>query len=173
MKKNNFRILAPIIAAFLFGTLAVAFFGTWTVHIPLASVLLLVLISNQRNALLWVIVLGLVLETFSPFPIFTYFIALLCTFILLRVFVKSFVSNQTFFGALTASAFGVFIFEAGIYAFSRLGVLLSAGWVPTISYVYFQFILTRLVLTTLLVVVVFLFLQRFSPKIRGVMISKG
>ena len=136
-----------------------------------SAIILLILLASPRSALIWTLIFGALLETVSPYPVFVYFAALIMAFFILRIFVRNVISHRTLWGAALTATFGSALLHALLFVFAWLGQQISAGWAPALQLAYFSYLIQNTLTVVLLVTFVFFIAQRFSPKVRGVLIE--
>lgn len=137
----------------------------WTISI------LLLLLASPRVALVFTLIAGFVLEALSPYPPFTYLLAILAAFIILRIFVRNVVSHRTLWGGLITAVVGTILLQTLLFVFAWFSSRIASGWVPILYLQYWPFLFWRTIITTILVSVAILIFQQLSPKIRGVLIE--
>lgn len=171
MRNNASKKIWLSLGAFLFNTSAVSFFGSFALNLPLLGVILITLTANKQTALLWALITGIIMEIFSPFPMLAYFAAILIVFVILRIFINSYMSNCTLFGVMASSSLGVLCFEIILKMIAHFSAFINpGGWIPVINQTYFWFLASRLSYNTLLVLLLFSILRQFSTQVRGVVI---
>lgn len=138
---------------------------------PLLIVLMLSLLTTRRTVVLVALFLGLFFEIISPFSPFAYTFALLTTMYAIQIGMHYYISHRTLAGAFFVGLIGQIIFSLAIAGFSRLGGLISAGWIPEFGRLFainliWQGLYMAIVTTGLVALI-----RRASPSARGVMIS--
>lgn len=155
----------------LYSASALALLAQAPLGAAILSVILVLLFAPWRYALLWVSIVGILTELHSPFVPLTFFAALLVTALLTRRFLVSIVTHRTLLGVLAAGFFSTTLFELLLWLFARVGAAVAEGWVPYIDRSFVFFVIGRVLWTTMLLALLFLITQRFSPKVRGVIVQ--
>lgn len=158
--------------ALIFGSILTSIFSAAPFNPAIASMILFMLAGTERIAFLWTLTLGIFLETVSPLPPLVRVLSFLAVFLLLRIFIRAYVSRHTIFSALLSSAVATFIFEFLLLILSRVGGKFSAGWHATISGAYIHNLIINILSTAILTAGLFVFLRRVSPKVRGIRLER-
>lgn len=163
---------AVITLALLFGIFSIAFFGSLPFSLPLLSILVLIFLTTKGTVMLWTVVVGSVMELVSPYPAFTYFLALLCALVLLRICMRHYFSHRTVISAAVAGTIGNSVLALGLQGLSRLGVKINAGWIPALDWAFARSFFTQTLLVALITAVLLAVIRRVSPSLRGVTMSR-
>lgn len=169
--KALFPLLLLTLTALFLSMISSNFFVLPWISFPLISILLAVLLFSRKTLYTWMFIVGFFGESISPFPPFVYLAAILVTVWGADVFVRYFVSKRTFLGAGLTGVVGTLLFEISIYIFAKLGSGAGIGWIPVLDYSYFISIGGRMIATVTLLGVLFFILQRFSPSVRGTILT--
>lgn len=162
-----------IALAFIFSLFSIAFFSRTAFSLPLLSILILLFLAAKGTVIMWTISVGLMLEVVSPYPDFTYLFAFFITVVILRICMHYYLSHRTLLSAAVAGALGSFVFALSIAGFSRLGAAFGDGWMPAFDYSFVLTMAAHAGILALALVVVLSIFWRFSPKLRGVVISRS
>ncbi len=170
--RNTSRIIL-IILAFLFSIFSIAFFGRISISLPLLSILMLLFLATKSTVMIWTIVVGLTVEMVSPYPVFTYLFACITALVILRICMYYYLSHRTILSGAIAGGLGNLVFVLSIQGFSRLGSFFTDGWIPAFDREFFLSLLEQTIVMALAVVTLLAIFRRFSPRLRGVVISRG
>lgn len=169
----GFRQILAIFLAIVVAMIIISFTASLTVSFIIASIVLGTLILRRSVGLIWTLLLGILMETISPFPPLAYLAATLLTFGFLRILIINAVSRYTIFGVVASGLSAVLIFEVSIYLFALLGSAVASGWIPVLTRAYLTFVAIRMISTALVVTVIFTGIRRFSPWLRGIAIRRA
>ena len=148
-------------------------FAERVIDVLAVGIVVVVLAAPISRAVLFTAGLALLAETVSPFAPFVWSIALFGTLGCLRIFTRRHVNSHTTIGAGVATIFGVIILQLWILTLTRWARYFSAGWIPEITRAYLYFSIGRAMLTSLAVAGMFRVRQIFSPRARGILITRG
>ena len=171
MRRNKLKIARVLLLMGMGAALGVSVQGLLPFHIMVIVGLFLLLVQGARRGFLWAALAGLLYETVSPFPPFTFFAALFATLGVSAFILAKYVSHRTFFGALVIGGIGGALYELFTFLFSHVGKITGDGWLPAWDWHYTKFILLRAVATAITLGILTLLAKQISPGVRGVMIA--
>ncbi|MDO8505071.1 MAG: hypothetical protein Q7S48_00595 [bacterium] len=173
MQSRNTRRSIVVVLALLFSLFSIAFLGRISFSVPLLSILLLLFLATKRTVMIWTFVVGLSFEMVSPYPKFTYLLSLLTAVAILRICMHYYLSHRTILSGAIVGGLGNLVFVLGIQGFSRLGAFFTDGWIPAFDRAFALALAGQTIIMALAVVILLAIFWRFSPKLRGVVISRG
>ena len=141
------------------------------INFLLISALFVLITTGARQAYVWTLIAGVVLETISPFPSFVSMATLLFTVFCAHFLIKNYLSHRTFLGIIPGAVLASLIYEISTFLFSRLVNLIFRGFTPALDFSYGIFMVLRLLWTTLVFAILFLIVQRLFPRVRGTLLA--
>ena len=165
MDQIKFIVYALAIAAALL--LGVALFTVGWFNVILVVSLLVLLLGGVRSAVATGLLGSFIYETISPFPPMVFAFSVAFTIIVMQEFLVHYVSHRSVFGAFAIGIFGTAAFEVSVVIFSKIAGHFQSGFVPFIDSRYLGGAFARSIASTLIMVGIFLIVQRFSPRTRG------
>lgn len=168
MRIASFRTLG---VSFLAGIIALAMFGRLNFDAALAIAALSLFFASPSTSFFWAFGVGLAYAQVSPVSPLAYLLVFAAAYACMRAITGRYVSHRSFAGVIGVSCAGVFLFEALFYVAVKLSGSAHAFWAPEVNWFYVRFVLYRAIATAAATGIIYFLLQRFSPRLRGVLIT--
>lgn len=134
--------------------------------------ILLLFAGRRRAAFFFVLSGGLLFETFTPLPVFSFTLALLFSLLLSDSFLMRYFTERTLGGAVFVSVLSALVLEINLFWLSRIFSWLAiTGLPPALNLPVLMFVGQRLLTTAGLILIGFITLRRLSAPLRGLVLE--